>query len=58
MLADVLFLWVSSIPLGICQPLFGAAPYVVFLLRIDHIIKSIWCIFRLKRKMDQEGTDC
>ncbi|NMB46680.1 MAG: MATE family efflux transporter [Firmicutes bacterium] len=50
MLADVLFLWVSSIPLGYLSAfVWGLPPYVVFFfLRIDHIIKSIWCIFRLR----------
>jgi len=50
MVADVLFLWVSSIPLGyLAAFVWKLPPYIVFFfLRIDHIAKSIWCIFRLR----------
>lgn len=49
MLADVLFLWIASIPLGYFAGLvWNWPPYAVYLcLRIDFIIKSFWCIHRL-----------
>ncbi|MCL2057889.1 MAG: MATE family efflux transporter [Oscillospiraceae bacterium] len=48
MIADVLFLWVVSVPLGFLAGLvFKWPPYIVlFCLRIDEVIKSIWCLFR------------
>lgn len=52
MVADVFFLWAASVPLGYCAGLVWkwqpAAVY--FCLKIDLIIKSIWCIYRLKSK--------
>ncbi|NLJ25063.1 MAG: MATE family efflux transporter [Firmicutes bacterium] len=52
MVADVLFLWVSSIPLGyLAAFVWELPPYVVYcFLRVDHIAKSIWCIFRLRSR--------
>lgn len=49
MLADVAFLWLASIPLGALAGLvFGWEPQAVyFLLKIDLVIKAVWCIFRL-----------
>lgn len=49
MVADVLFLWLASIPLGIFAGLVLHAPawVTVFCLRIDFAIKSVWCVFRL-----------
>jgi len=49
MLADVLFLWIASIPLGYFAGLvWNWPPYAVyFCLRMDFIIKSFWCIHRL-----------
>ena len=48
MVADVIFLWLVSIPLGFLTGLYLKwAPYLVFFfLRIDEVIKSIWCLFR------------
>lgn len=48
MVADVLFLWVVSIPLGFITGLYlGLPAWIVFLcLRSDEILKSIWCLFR------------
>ncbi len=50
MLADILFLWVASIPLGYLTGLvWNMSPFVVyFCLRIDFVFKSFWCIHRLK----------
>ncbi len=52
MAADVAFLWLASIPLGALTGLvLHWDPAVVyFLLKIDLVIKSVWCIFRLYSK--------
>lgn len=52
MIADILFLWVASVPLGIlCAYVFELSPFVIYItLRIDHILKTIWCIQRLNSK--------
>ncbi|MEG1256147.1 MATE family efflux transporter [Clostridium sp.] len=49
MVADVLFLWLVSIPLGsITGLIFSLSPGIVFLcLKIDEVIKAIWCSKRL-----------
>jgi len=49
MVADVLFLWIVSVPLG-CLAAFVwhmPAPVIFLCLRSDSIIKAIWCLFRL-----------
>jgi putative MATE family efflux protein len=48
MIADVLFLWVFTIPLGFVTGLYlKLPPYIVFFcLRSDEVIKSIWCLSR------------
>ncbi len=64
MIADVLFLWILSVPLGYLAAFaWNLPPYMVyFFLRIDFIAKSIWCIFRLrsgkwvKKVQSLEGT--
>ena len=50
MVADVLFLWLVSVPFGFLAGLhLRWAPYIVFfILRVDEVIKSIWCLFRFK----------
>ncbi|MGL5694515.1 MAG: MATE family efflux transporter, partial [Peptostreptococcaceae bacterium] len=52
MLADILFLWVASIPLGyLAGIVLNLPPGIVFVaLKIDEIIKSIWCVKRLLSK--------
>lgn len=49
MVADVIFQWCASIPLGyLAGIVLGLAPFwVLIMLRIDYIIKSVWLIFRL-----------
>ncbi|MCF0111779.1 MAG: MATE family efflux transporter, partial [Erysipelotrichaceae bacterium] len=49
MIADVLFLWAASIPLGILTGLvWNMTPFVVYMaLRIDFVLKSVWCYGRL-----------
>lgn len=50
MVADVLFLWAVSVPLGALAGLvWHWRPFwVFFCLRLDHVIKAVWCIFRLR----------
>lgn len=48
--ADILFLWLISVPLGAYTGLvLKLAPGIVYLcLKIDEVIKAIWCLSRLK----------
>jgi putative MATE family efflux protein len=48
MIADVLFLWIVSVPLGFVTGLYLKWPphIVFFFLRIDEVSKSVWCLFR------------
>jgi Na+-driven multidrug efflux pump len=50
MLGDILFLWVASIPLGALAGLVLHLPpfWIYTFLKIDQIIKCIWCYFRLR----------
>jgi len=50
MAGDILFLWVASIPLGALAGLVFDWPafWVYTFLKIDQIIKCVWCYFRLK----------
>lgn len=50
MVADILFLWVCSIPLGALAGLYFHLPgfWIYFLLRIDQFMKAFLCLFRLK----------
>lgn len=50
MVADVLFLWVASIPLGMLTGLVWKLPAVVVFecLKIDQFIKCAWCLWRLR----------
>lgn len=49
MVADILFMWLVSIPLGALGGLvlYWPAWLVTICLRIDYMIKSVWCIARL-----------
>ncbi|MCR5032371.1 MAG: MATE family efflux transporter [Lachnospiraceae bacterium] len=49
MVADILFMWLVSVPLGAVGGLVLHWPawLVMICLRIDYMIKSIWCISRL-----------
>ncbi|MBR4702742.1 MAG: MATE family efflux transporter [Oscillospiraceae bacterium] len=49
MVADILFLWVASIPLGALAGLVWHLPpfWTYCCIRIDNVIKAVWCIFRL-----------
>ncbi len=50
MMGDILFLWVASIPLGALAGLVFHWPsfWIYTMLKIDQIIKCVWCYFRLK----------
>ncbi len=50
MVADIIFLWVVSIPMGALAGLVWHLPpfWIYMFLRVDHIIKAIWCVFRLR----------
>ena len=52
MLADVLFLWVASVPLGaLCGLVWHLSPFIIYIaLKIDWAIKTFICMIRLKSK--------
>ena len=52
MAGDILFLWVASIPLGILTGLVLHWPpfWTYTMLKIDQIIKCVWCYFRLRSR--------
>lgn len=49
MIADNIFLWVVSIPLGIIAGLILHMPafWIYFFLKTDQILKAFWCVARL-----------
>ena len=52
MAGDILFLWIASIPLGYLAGLVFHLPafWIYTMLKIDQIIKCIWCFFRLRSR--------
>ena len=52
MIADIAFLWLCSIPLGYLSAfVWHLSPFWIYvLMKIDHIIKTVWCVIRLVRK--------
>ena len=52
MMADVLFLWCASVPLGYAAAFWwGMSPFWIYVfLKIDWAIKTVWCTFRLMSK--------
>lgn len=52
MAGDILFLWVASIPLGALAGLvWHWSPFWIYcMLKIDQVIKCVWCFFRLRSK--------
>lgn len=50
MVADNIFLWVVSIPLGIVAGLVLHLPafWIYVALKSDQILKTVWCVFRLR----------
>ena len=49
MVADIFFLWAVSIPLGYFAGIVWQVPpfWIYFCLKIDQVLKAVWCIFRL-----------
>ena len=52
MVADILFLWVVSIPAGALAGLVLHLPpfWIYVCLKLDQIIKAFWCITRLRSR--------
>lgn len=52
MVADNIFLWIVSIPLGFAAGLVLHCPpfWIYVCLKMENPLKTIWCIFRLKSK--------
>lgn len=52
MAGDILFLWIASIPLGILAGLVfhWSSFWIYMMLKIDQIIKCVWCVFRLRSR--------
>lgn len=50
MLADNIFLWVASVPLGALAGLVFGFPafWIYFFLKIDQVLKAVWCVIRLR----------
>lgn len=50
MVADIIFLWAVSLPLGAMAGLIWHldAFWIYVFLKIDQIIKAVWCVFRLR----------
>ena len=50
MVADNVFLWAVSIPLGIVAGLYLHLPafWIYVALKFDQIIKAVWCVLRLR----------
>ena len=49
MIADNVFLWVASLPLGMLAAFVLKLPafWIYFFLKIDQVLKAIWCVIRL-----------
>lgn len=49
MIADNVFLWAASLPLGLLLGLVLHAPafWIYFALKIDQVLKAVWCVIRL-----------
>ena len=50
MLADNIFLWVASLPLGILAAFVLKLPafWIYFALKFDQVLKAGWCVIRLR----------
>ena len=50
MVADNIFLWVASVPLGALFGLVLGLPafWVYFALKVDQVLKAVWCVIRLR----------
>ncbi|MBQ8093085.1 MAG: hypothetical protein IJ242_05870, partial [Clostridia bacterium] len=52
MIADIAFMWICSIPLGYLSAfVWHLSPFWIYILmKIDYIIKTVWCVIRLVQK--------
>ena len=50
MLADNIFLWAASLPLGLLAGFVWHLPafWVCFFLKVDQVLKAFWCVIRLR----------
>lgn len=50
MVADNVFLWIASVPLGVIAGLVLHLPafWIYFFLKIDQVLKAVWCVIRLR----------
>lgn len=50
MIADNIFLWIVSIPLGALAGLHWRLPafWIYCCLKMDNVLKCVWCVFRLR----------
>lgn len=50
MVADNIFMWVASVPLGVIAGLVLHLPafWIYFALKIDQVLKAFWCVIRLR----------
>ena len=58
MVADIAFMWLASVPLGaLAAYVWGMSPFWIYaLLKIDNIIKTVWCTIRMKQKKWMHGV--
>lgn len=52
MIADCVFMWLVSVPLGYLVGIVFRLPafWIYLALKADYVIKTVWCCFRLKSK--------
>ena len=58
MVADIAFMWLASVPLGaLAAYVWGMSPFWIYvLLKIDYLIKTVWCTIRMKQKKWMHGV--
>ena len=58
MAADIVFMWVVSIPLGwLAGYVWYLSPFWIYVfLKLDYFIKTVWCTIRLKQKTWMHGV--
>ena len=60
MVADIAFRWLASVPLGaLAAYVWGLSPFwITVLLKIDYIIKTVWCTIRMVQKKWMHNVAC
>ena len=60
MVADIAFMWLASVPLGaLAAYVWGLSPFwITVLLKIDYIIKTVWCTIRMVQKKWMHNVAC